>query len=163
MLYAFDLDGTLFDTRKAVEEAYLQIGLVMPVGAYGKSWREWLPQLFADDLEQATYWHDQKNKKYLSLVSTMVKPLPLYSLFATLVRCGGAEVILLTGASYEAVHVLSQEYVSIKFIEWYTEQSVDSKIKQLNISRTGIMFEDDIDAAQRMRKETKWTIFHSPR
>lgn len=168
MLYAFDLDGTLFDTKPIVLQAYRSAGVEPPEDWFGKSWREWLPAMCASS-ENAERIHKIKNKHYAAIIHT-VRRLPLFDLFCKLVECSNtlvdytrAEVVVLTGASSEAVNLLWDFYAIPRGVAVFTELSVNSKIVWMSRSAMpGIMFEDDIVAAQQMRKETKWTIFHSP-
>lgn len=160
MLYAFDLDGTLFDTREIVKRCYGE-WVDMPPDAFGKSWREWLVPLCNGDLERAAWIHNEKNKVYASVLAIgRPKAMKLLSLYLTLEK-SDQDVWIITGASADAVAALMRPYTQKSRSR--VELSREQKIQWMN-SRiiNGIMFEDDLEAAEQMRKETRWTVYHSP-
>lgn len=70
MTVAFDVDGTLVDTRWHVTEAYRRAGVELPDDAWHRSWEEWLPALVGDE---ARMIHSRKNREYRYLLDE--KPL----------------------------------------------------------------------------------------
>lgn len=153
MIYAFDLDGTLVDSHDLILQSYRDVGVEPPSDFFGKSWHEWL----TDDAK-----HEAKNRRYLQLIPKL-RTMPLFELFATLVDKTDSEVWVLTGASAAAYHAISNELVFGPTVRAQAEMTIDTKIGLMSKNGPGIMFEDDIRAAERMRKETKWTVYHSPR
>lgn len=146
MMYAFDLDGTLIDSRKAVLQAYHDVGVTPPDDFFMKPWRDWLKD------EEA---HKAKNRRYLELIP-MIRELPLMDLYRRL-----SSPLIMTGASRDAVKAIADHFglASDRII---SEMNIRGKIRIMNQSRApGIMFEDQPDAAETMRKETKWTICHT--
>lgn len=147
MLYAFDLDGTLIDSKPVVLEAYRSVGIEPPSDFFLKTWREWLP-----DAQK----HDEKNKMYLKLLYK-IKPLPLLELYRSLEgRC-----MIMTGASKVAVLAIAKQF-GLDTKTTLCQMSIAQKIHQMNIfTSSGIMFEDQHEAAEQMRRETRWTICHT--
>lgn len=147
MLYAFDLDGTLIDSHDTVLESYMDVGVTPPPDFFTRSWHEWLkdPEL-----------HRRKNALYLQKIP-LIKPLPLMELFKLL----GKDASIMTGASREACAAIAKHFnLNLRQIHW--ELSVDSKIWVMNRALIpGIMFEDQRVAAERMRRETCWTVCHT--
>lgn len=89
--YAFDLDGTLVDTREAVRQAYLCAGVSMPDEAWGLPWETWLEDPAA---------HDRKNAAYPDCLRRYAVKLPLLDVCR---RLGG---VVITGASAGAVSAI---------------------------------------------------------
>ncbi len=146
MLYAFDLDGTLIDSREAVLESYRAVGVEPPPDFFMRSWHEWLSD---------STLHDAKNRVYIQKLS-LIKPLPLIRLYFDL-----GQPSILTGASSVAVDMIAKAF-GLKRRMIYPELTLVDKIKMMNnIKEGGIMFEDQLEAAQRMRSETKWVICHT--
>jgi hypothetical protein len=149
VLYAFDLDGTLIDSREAVLTAYRAVGVEPPPDFFGKSWREWL----LDPVK-----HKAKNAVYLKMIEEgLVKELPLLELYRTLDRYEHAYI--LTGASLEAGAAIVKRW-GFAQDRTYFGLSLDNKLQWMQFYRQGIMFEDNEFAVRRMRKETRWTICH---
>ncbi len=146
MFYAFDLDGTLVDSRATVLQAYRLVGVEPPPDFFYRPWKEWL-----HDEEK----HQQKNAVYLGMLKH-VKPLPLMSLYHTLI----CPRLIMTGASKLAAMAIATKF-SLDQRSLIYELSVEDKIRRMNAMRSGIMFEDQLDAATKMRKETQWTICHT--
>lgn len=160
MLYAFDLDGTLFNTKALVKRCYEEFGIEMPADAFGKTWREWLIPLCGGDELKAQWVHDEKNTLYAKLAAIGVaKPLPLFYLYVTIADWS----VILTGASQVAALALLNRFPEVNCrVQMNCEMTRVQKINWMNQRINGIMFEDDILAAEQMRKETQWTILHSP-
>lgn len=148
MHYAFDLDGTLVDTKYALLEAYRAAGVEPPNDFFGKPFSEWYKRADADIV------HYNKNKAYMSLLN-LVNPLPLMELYKTL-----NYPPILTGASHSATTMILKHFQLCPEVV-HTEMSVSKKIRLMLAYESGIMFEDNQEAAQRMRMETKWTICHT--
>src|SRR4029077_19825013 len=143
MLYCFDLDGTLIDSREVLIEAYRSVGVEPPSDFFVKSWREWLP-----DPEL----HRKKNEIYLKIIHK-IRPLPLMQLYHSL----EGHAMIMTAASRAAVKAVARQF-QLDSSTIMCEMSVSTKIHTMNlIPNPGIMFEDQKEPAERMRKETKWT------
>lgn len=99
MKYVFDLDGTLIDSYDAVHHAYFKAGVVMPIDAFGKPWREWLPGVCESRGLNAEEVHRIKNECYPEFIHK-VKRTPL---FETLLHKQMDPIVILTGASGRAV------------------------------------------------------------
>lgn len=143
MLYAYDLDGTLADTRQAVLLSYRAVGVEPPPDFFGKPWREWLND---EDL------HRRKNEVYAEYVRTHVKPTRLVDTFK---KTGG---FIITGASYRAAHmVMSSIGIELAFV--YSELTMHDKATILNMfDAPGIVFEDSQSIADHLRENTSWTV-----
>ena len=98
----FDLDDTLYHTSDAVKRAYRQAGVVMPDGAQGRPWHEWLPTYLECSVQDAQFVHQRKNDIYVDMiVSSEIEMTSAYSIFT---RESDATVI--TGASRPAALAL---------------------------------------------------------
>ncbi len=150
MFYAFDLDGTLVDSHDAVLAAYRHVGVEPPPNFFSLPWREWLH----DEKK-----HDQKNEVYIDQFLILVKPLPLLLLYHSIGDTQNQRIIM-TGASRDAALAIADRF-GLDHKTMHYEMSVDVKIRRMNTMYTGIMFEDQQEAATKMRKETQWTICHT--
>ena len=97
--WMFDLDGCLVDTRDAVWQAYLQAGVEMPEGAWGKPVGTWCTP------EQ----HARKNALYPGCLRTHSFPGPALGYWRA-ARKAGARTGILTGASRDAVNAVFNLY-----------------------------------------------------
>jgi phosphoglycolate phosphatase-like HAD superfamily hydrolase len=153
MQYAFDLDGTLVDTRKVIRDAYTHAGHPPPEDFFGKTFAEW----FKGDAIEAQRVHSLKQQYYMEHAKE-VRPLPLMSLFTAL-AIGGRAPRIFTGASYNALQILAYHFPIIAQVEWLCSLTLEAKIRTMNESNVpGIMFEDNAAAAVLMRASTEWTI-----
>lgn len=148
MKYAYDLDGTLADTKEAVRSAYMDVGVTPPWDFYLLTWQEWLSN---EEL------HAAKNAVYLRKYVKTVKPLPLANLFQ---HTGGT---IITGASMSAAFAVTQHLFPGTLVNVCHSLNSDGKVAILNrIATTGIVFDDSIDTIELIRRDTKWTAFHVP-
>lgn len=154
MQYAFDLDGTLVDTRAVVRDAYASTGIELPEDFFGRTFSEW----FTGDAQEAQRVHSEK-QLYYHAHAKEVKELPLMSLFRALVMAGRAPRIL-TGASQTSYQILTEVFPILGSAVAITGLSREAKARVLNESSfdTGIMFEDDFHAASYLKLNTRWTI-----
>jgi hypothetical protein len=140
MTYAFDLDGTLIDTKEAVVQAYRIAGVEMPEDAWGKPWHEWL--------KDETI-HHKKNEVYPDMLKQFASVLPLFTIALRL----NAPVI--TGASNEAVIAIQSVFGSLNIVG--IQCSRLEKILWLNRQRERGCYVDDDDATLLLVKEfTTW-------
>jgi phosphoglycolate phosphatase-like HAD superfamily hydrolase len=100
MSVVFDLDGTLADTRKAVEMSYSYFGVRMPKDAWGKPWQEWLPDA-AGSFKDACLIHVAKNEIYPKMINRYARRLPPADLAFKLFE-NNIPIQVLTGASEDA-------------------------------------------------------------
>ena len=91
---AFDLDGAMIDSRRAVEEAYRRVGIVMPDDAWGKPGVEWLPALTDDPV----WTRALKNQEYVVTIHEYGQRLAGAEVFRRL-RTEGVECWIVTAAS----------------------------------------------------------------
>jgi len=133
-LAIFDLDGTLFDTRRVNYESYKyalsKFGIDLPFEGFweklnGRHYKLFLPILMGSDehIEEA---HDIKVEKYSEFLSTVV---PNDSLFA-MIDCMKDEfhIALVSTATYENVHqVLDYFGYKDKFELILTQRDVENK------------------------------------
>jgi hypothetical protein len=144
MLYAFDLDGTLADTREAVTIAYRSVGVEPPPDFFGKPWREWLTDAAL---------HEAKNQVYREIAPHYIKPTPLVKLFKL---TGG---MIITGASAEAANVVLRALHLSRPRYLYTQLNMQDKANVLNLhGEEGIVFEDSITIADYLKEKTRWTV-----
>lgn len=146
MFYAFDLDGTLFDTRDAVLSAYKAVGVEPPPDFFGKPWHLWLSDHVA---------HRAKNRMYPKMFH-LVTPLPSLEIYRMIPT---AHKTILTGASAESATALCNHFdVGTTGLE--TEMTLDDKVRYLATLDPGIYFDDDTHAIQEIRRRTEWTTHH---
>jgi hypothetical protein len=149
MLYSFDLDGTLIDSREAVYASYVEVGVSPPADFFSRPWQEWLND---------ETLHNRKNVVYVQKIP-LIKPLPLMELYKDL-RSRLHLPTIMTGASKVAAHAIAN-YFNLDHSLLYSELTVTAKINMMNRTRSGIMFEDQRESAERMKRETRWTVCHT--
>lgn len=146
MKYAFDLDGTLADTRDAVMAAYQEAGACPPPNFHLLTWKEWLKD------EKI---HNRKNQIYLSKYVKTIRPLPLANLFQ---HTGGT---IITGASMSAAFAITQHLFPGTLVNICHSLTMAGKVQVLKrISDRGIVFDDSLETINFIRVNTKWTAFH---
>lgn len=157
MRYAFDLDGTLVDSREAILSAYHLAGANPPPNFFMLSRDQWLVGPSAEEV------HKAKNKIYIKSIPTMVRRLPLMDLYEALCWEERVEITILTGASREAARAVMKAHSRKPYYknDMICGITVSEKIAWMNDGDIGIMFEDQEEAAKRMKKETQWTICHT--
>lgn len=171
MIAAFDMDGTLVDSREAVTAAYRDVGINLPRDAWGKPWQEWLPAMvgpgtLAETAERAQALHSAKNARYRNH-GHLLRPLPTLDVLRYY-AAHRARVVVLTGASVEAaIHVLAKLRVSDLVVQLNCGMTLNEKARTLKVlthtyGGTGIYFDDDLNAANILREDTdgQWTICH---
>jgi len=152
--YAFDLDGTLIDSREAVYRSYIDAGVTPPKDFFGKPFSEW----FEGTADEANVVRAKKAAAYASRVDS-ITCLPLMSLFKILGRQLTDQVTLVTGASAESVRLLASRFAFPLNVAYVTGCTMGDKVDALlRTSEEGIMFEDDRAVAAYLRKHTRWTI-----
>lgn len=159
MYYAFDLDGTLVDTKELIIASYKRVGVTPPEDFFGKPWQEWL-----DDEEK----HRQKNEVYIAMIPKHLKPLPLLSLFQRLIVDDGpggikyAPTILTAASQIAALAILQHLKLECAIYNLHAGLTLQMKINWMNLKSSqgedGIMFEDNIHTVKAMRSNTRWTI-----
>lgn len=173
MLYAFDLDGTLVDTKDAVLRAYRAVGVEPPEDFFGRTWREWLT-----DEDK----HEAKNLIYVKNVGRWTKRLGLMDVMHDLRKEKAFQhrsepqnmVYVLTGASHDAAKAVLNHHLSypqLNHEQLHTGLRMEGKAAVLNdlqkkqtsehLSHSyGIYFDDDEETCNYIRENTKWTVLH---
>jgi hypothetical protein len=140
-MLVFDLDGTLVDTRAAVEAAYSAVGVRMPSNAWGKPWKEWLKD---EEL------HRRKNAVYPIALALYAKRLPLME------HCLRANARVITGASREAVRGIKR-ILEPRLRVVLHGASLAEKIAWLScFPQPGVYVDDSAEANARVALETGW-------
>lgn len=157
----FDMDGTLANTEALVVQAYELIGVKVPDGAWGKPASSWLPQALGSE-EAAAEAHELKNIAYRVLIAACgVEPLAPADLCRELIGVKDYDVGILTGASYDATiavrRALRLDNATIFGAGVNLQQKVD--ILQ-SLSETGLYFDDNLEACERVADETKWQVLY---
>ena len=136
-LVAFDLDGTLVDSREAVELAYRIAGVTMPDGAWGKPWQEWL-----DDPDV----HCRKTIIYINLIQ--LGKVNVNAEVKKWITRSNIHPVVLTGASETAaVMLLNQMFQPSEFTVAGTSMSTAAKIAYLQSHTEISTYVDDDDKA----------------
>lgn len=94
-IVAFDLDGVLIDSRRAVEMAYIEAGAELRPSDWGRSASEWMGRFPPDTAEKI---HRMKQHYYPKMLSLYANPLA-GSYVAQLLAKDGIGVWVLTSAS----------------------------------------------------------------
>jgi len=146
MIYAYDLDGTLVDSEPLIRKSYELAGATPPADFFGKPFQDW-----SRDWEM----HKRKHTIYIDMIARRgITALPL----AELARRTGGHVV--TGASYEAVVEIGKR-LNLQNLVYHVGLSTSDKARVLNnLGETGIMFEDLLPVAEKLKELTKWTILH---
>lgn len=146
MLIAFDLDGTLLDTRAAVREAYVQAGVIPPDDWWGQPWTQWLSDPVA---------HQRKNEIYQQIAPQMVRALPLLQLSRTVPH------YIVTGCSAAAYSMLCKLF-HLAPVDVYVGQTLPQRIATLRrLGPVGMYFDDHLPTAQAVQEQTGWTCYHA--
>lgn len=150
----FDMDGVLVDTHQLVIDAYRQVGVEMPEGAWGKPWHEWLIDYFDGDIPLASDAHTKKTDVYMVwLKQGMFKPLPPADVITKLYQ-EWYPVGVLSGATYSAVGHISKAlniiHKNTTIRAGCSQQNKQEAIARLLLAgKTDIVYvDDDKDAGQ---------------
>jgi phosphoglycolate phosphatase-like HAD superfamily hydrolase len=137
MLLAFDLDGTLADTREAVKQAYIRAGAdaALVDANWGKPWRTWT------DGET----HARKNTIYLRDTIGLVKRLPPMNMFANKFS------IIVTGASLVAAEAVCKK-LGIRPRNIFPELTAEGKANLLDEMHPGIFIDDSLECCEAVRR-----------
>jgi hypothetical protein len=157
MLYVYDLDGTLADTKEAVVEAYRSVGVEPPEDFFGKSWQEWL---FNSDGSLNVEAHTRKNEAYVHMLQHnphLIRRLPMADLAE---RTGG--VILTAASPQSASAVCAVLNLSLVILAGFT---IEGKIQTLRRwsgrKQEMVIFDDDLRNVEAFRADNKeWTVCH---
>lgn len=141
-MWVFDLDGTLVDTRKAVEEAYHLAGVHMPPEMWGRPWQQWLNNARV---------HSLKNKLYHQTLRQYGVKLPLLEVALQL------DAPVLTGASSAAVRTIMQRWASGLNIA-LVEATPLMKAVWLNQHEPGTYVDDSEHTRAVIREKTQWRV-----
>lgn len=149
--YVFDLDGTLIDSRLAVENSYRDAGVEMPVDAWGKPWHHWLVDVCSGDHDEALRIHELKNKFYVSNLDRYGRVLPLADLARSLIEAG-EPVYVITGGSIDAATTALKRAKIDLMVLYDTEASIAAKSRILHnlwyeTHSRGVYF-DDMDGVR---------------
>ena len=146
MLLAFDLDGTLLDTREAVHLAYVQAGVTPPVDWWGLPWQAWLTDAAA---------HERKNAIYEGLVHTHVRPLPLLHL----ANAHPHDYYILTGCSARAYSALARHF-ALQPKDVFLSLTLERRVERLRqLGATGLYFDDHPTTARVVQQQTGWQSY----
>jgi hypothetical protein len=147
VIWVFDMDGCIVDSRKAVAEAYRQAGLpVMPRSAWGKTAQEW---------ECPPEVRETKKRLYDTCLRKMGRRLHA----ASLLEITGGSV--LTGASMEAVRDV-RKFIQVDFPLAGAECDSDLKIEVLRgkAAEGHVMYvDDDREFGMRVLQEVEGVHF----
>jgi hypothetical protein len=102
----FDVDGCLVNTEQHVRRAYLEAGVIMPPGAWGQPWTDWLPAAASAVGKPVQEVRQTKSRIYQRLLETEpVELLPPWVVWRRM-RNLGITTKLLTGAGLPALRQL---------------------------------------------------------
>ena len=165
MRYAFDLDGTLADTREAVRLAYVEAlgGLEPPQNFFELTWREWLPMLTGVHAEEV---HARKNELYIDKYVRRVVATPMMDVVHELAR-HRSDIRVLTSASADAaLAVLGQiDNRSILATNVFADLTKKGKAEHLERMRLNgdvwdhvVYFDDSPSTVEYLKEHTRCTI-----
>lgn len=140
MNLAFDLDGTLVDTRDANTAAYRAAGIEPHPDHWRIRWETWCTK------EQ----HDAKQEHFPVMLRKYGRLLPASEI---LFRVGGQ---ILTNASQRSVNAVTWVFPKLLGRICHNNLSHDLKVEMLKHTPPGIYFDDLEDVCTRIRKETGW-------
>lgn len=144
--YVFDLDGTLFDTKELVKEAYLRAGVRMPEDAWGLPVASWLPQMVGRNWK---FFHSEKTAHYIKLLHSY--PPVRSSAASAMIELvmSGVECFIVTGASPEAAKALLSGFQPYHYRLIGTQCDLEQKtmrVKNLGQGVQTVYVDDDEDA-----------------
>lgn len=147
-MFAFDLDGTLVDNKKAVKRSYEKAGVTPPEDFWGKPSKEWLRD------PSATY---RKNRIYTEIAPLLNIPLPTLDIYLA-----NYPSPIITGASQDgAVTTLKSCLVPFDPTLLYTGCTAEDKADILNnLSEKGTYYDDRKLVVEFLRENTSWRIVH---
>jgi FMN phosphatase YigB (HAD superfamily) len=150
--YVFDLDGTLFDTRALVREAYLKAGVVMPDDAWGKPAVEWLPDV--TDREHWKWIHEKKTIYYDRLIRESPPARTTACRAMIDLALSGCPTYIITGASREATTALLSGLQSYHYRVLGCGCNLEVKVFTVQkVGARGMVYvDDDAKACEAMRE-----------
>lgn len=135
---AFDLDGTLVDSREAVESCYRAAGAPMPEGAWGKPWTTWL---------RDPYTHQIKTELYRTMINLDAVPvLPAFDQMLKLIN-NGHPILIVTGASHDATHAFIRRW-RLPGVVHASQCSLEDKVAWLTEFDVLAYVDDDLEAGE---------------
>jgi phosphoglycolate phosphatase-like HAD superfamily hydrolase len=151
--YAFDLDGVLIDTRKANKAAYVAAGVEYPLGAYGRSWQEWLPDACKRAGKDVDVVRDLKAKWYPSALRSYAVHLPLANVIHPIHELHDVTIVT-SGSKSNAQSAL--DFLGIQGIDWACNLSSNERVAWLDAFSPGVYFDDRDDLFSQLLA-TGWT------
>lgn len=148
MQFAYDLDGTLVDSREAVVQAYRRAGLEPPPDFWGRTAKEW---------NCPAEVHRRKNALYPDTLARFGRRLPLADLYDL---TGG---VVLTGASYEAALAAMWFLgMTVRLDRVFASCTLEVKLETLRrLGGPGLYFDDDPTTCARVREIPGWQALHA--
>lgn len=141
--HAFDLDGTLADTKEAVLRSYRAAGVEPPPDFWGRPSKEWLQDNLA---------HRRKNELYKQLAPLLIKIMPAFEI----AKQNEKNCIVMTGASRSAAEVVLKS-IGLKPVELHCGLTATEKVEILNKRQDpGIYYDDDLSTIVMVQEETSW-------
>jgi len=155
----FDVDGVVADTQAIVKEAYASVGVSLPDDAWGRPWREWLPD--AVGKRDPEIVHTAKTAAYEAMLRRPHALRPLAGATVARILYGqGHFVGYLTGASERAARaVLDEVGAPGRIIR--AECSTADKIKELHGYGGAVYVDDTWDSAFRTASHFRFVHFHA--
>ncbi len=135
---AFDLDGVLIDSRRAVEAAYKVAGITMPKNAWGKSFREW----FDGSIGELERIHAAKQAAYPAMLKAYARSLAGSEVLRRVVWEGYTAVIVTAASPRSARDALA--YLDLEsYVERTVSTPVCAKMDWLCAARAVCYVDDD--------------------
>lgn len=149
MIYAFDLDGTLVDSRDANLAAYRMIGVEPPEDFNVRPWGEWTTKAI----------HDAKNIMFEQFAADHIHALPLMELAR---ECGGHVLSMCSRPCMAMIRRLVDFGPNIDNV--VHSMSIMDKVDYLSDLGTGIYWDDSAKACEIISRHLRgWQICHVQR
>lgn len=149
--YVFDLDGTLFDTRERVRQAYLAVGVIMPDDAWGQPATVWLPEMVG--WKRWKQIHDRKTEIYLADLRRYPPPRTTAASAMIELALSGCETYVITGATRSAAQALLEGFqpYHYRLLGVACDRSMKlTKLRMIGRPNACVYVDDDIDACIHM-------------
>ena len=160
------MDETLIQSKDVVVKLYKELGVDMPEDAWGKPWREWLPEAMGMPEFEAEFLHTEKTARMLK---EDLRWLPMVDVIVDAVINRQIPWGIMTGASRQMLYRISIELQNIVQIPpgvMVAEARIHEKrevLLRVSMSRPDIRIcyvDDDLEMGREIVKGTNAFLVH---